>query len=277
MLRLYASWGVDFLKADCISDRPYRPTEIRQIAEAIRKTRRPIVLSLSPGPTAVEHAEEVGKYAQMWRIADDHWDGWTFTHKPGDEFPFGLQSEFDRLAKWFPYTGPGSWPDPDMLPEGWLGPNPGWGQARQSRFTPDEQRTEFTLWAVTRSPLILGGNLTRLDDFTQSLITNQAVLFVDQNSSYSRPVDASTLGAGFENIRVWRATINEPGARGYAEFFAFFNLGESPATVRTTWKDLGLDNQKHSAQNAWDDSTTKESKDISVTLPPHGSALLQVR
>jgi hypothetical protein len=84
------------------------------------------------------------------------------------------------------------------------------------------------------------------------------------------------LGAGFENIRVWRATIEQPGARGYAEFFAFFNLGSSPATVRTTWKDLGLDNQKHSAQNAWDDSTTKESKDISVTLPPHGSALYQV-
>ena len=52
MLRLYASWGLDFLKVDCISDHPYRPTEIRQIAEAIRKSGRPIVLSLSPGPTA---------------------------------------------------------------------------------------------------------------------------------------------------------------------------------------------------------------------------------
>ena len=233
--------------------------------------------SLSPGPTALEHAAEVAKYAQMWRITNDHWDGWSFQNKPGDEFPFGLQGEFDRIAKWFVYTGPGNWPDADMLPEGWLGPHPGWGEERQSRETQDEQRTEFTLWAVTRSPLILGGNLTRLDDFTRSLITNQAVLFVNQNASYSRPVDASALGAGFENIRVWRATINEPGARGYAEFFAFFNLGSSPATVRATWKDLGLDNQKHSAQNAWDDSTTKESKDISVTLPPHGSALFQVR
>ena len=89
---------------------------------------------------------------------------------------------FDRLAQWYPYTGPGNWPDPDMLPEGWLGPHPGWGEARQSRLTPDEQRTEFTLWAVTRSPLIFGGNLTRLDDFTRSLITNQNVLFVDQNA-----------------------------------------------------------------------------------------------
>ena len=82
MMKLYASWGLDFIKVDCISDRPWRPTEIRQIAEAIHKTGRPIVLSLSPGPTSLEHAAEVAKYSQLWRIADDHWDGWTFPHKP---------------------------------------------------------------------------------------------------------------------------------------------------------------------------------------------------
>ena len=38
MLKLYAGWGLDYIKVDCISDHPYRPTEIRQIAEAIRKT-----------------------------------------------------------------------------------------------------------------------------------------------------------------------------------------------------------------------------------------------
>ena len=186
-----------------------------------------------------------------------------------------MQGAFDRLAKWFPYTGPGNWPDADMLPEGWLGPHPGWGEARQSRDTHDEQRTEFTLWAVDRSPLILGGNLTRLDDFTRSLITNQTVLFMDQNATYSRPVDASTLGPGFENIRVWRATINEPGDRGYAEYFAFFNLGASSTTYAPHGR-ISASYAKHSAHNAWDDSTLKESKDISVTLPPHGSALFEV-
>lgn len=278
MIQLYAAWGVDFLKVDCISDRPWRPTEIHQIAAAIRKTGRPIVLSLSPGPTAIENAAEVGKYAQMWRIADDHWDGWTFPHTPDQgEFPFGIRDAFDRLAKWYVYTGPGNWPDQDMLPFGYLGPSPGWGEPRQSRETPDEERTEFALWAIARSPLILGANLTRLDDVTRSLLTNQTVLFMSQNATYDQPVDVSTLGPGFENARVWRATINEPGARGYTEFFGFFNLDDKPVTLRTTWKQLGLDGAKHSAQNAWDDSTTKESKEISVTLPPHGCALLQVR
>ncbi len=277
MLRLYASWGVDFLKVDCISDHPYRPTEIRQIAEAIHKSGRPIVLSLSPGPTALDLATEVAQYAQMWRITDDHWDGWTFHEKPyGGEFPFGLKSEFDRIAQWFTYTGPGSWPDPDMLPEGWLGPSPGLGPPRQSRFTPDEQRTEFTLWCVTRSPLIFGGNLTRLDALSRSLLSNQTLIFIDQNASYSRPVDTANFGPGFDDARIWRATIASPGARGYAEYFAFFNLADSPATLHTTWNQLGLEGSKHTAHNVWDDSTTKDSKDITVTLAPHASTLFEV-
>ena len=82
----------------------------------------------------------------MWRISDDHWDVWTRRHKPGQgEFPFGLRDAFDRLAEWAPYAKPGNWPDEDMLPEGSLTPHPGWGDPRQSRYTQDEQRTEFTL------------------------------------------------------------------------------------------------------------------------------------
>ena len=277
MLRQFASWGLDFLKVDCISDHPYRITEIRQIAAAIRKSGRPIVLSLSPGPTQLSHASEIAQYAQMWRITNDHWDGWEFPHPTPDGYPFGLKGDFDVLAKWFAYTNPGNWPDADMLPEGWLGPKPGMGAARQSRLTPDEQRTEFTLWAVARSPLILGTNLTRLDDFTRSLITNQTVIFIDQYATYSHPVDVSTLGPGFENARVWRASIGQPGDRGYAEYLAFFNLADNPVTLRTTWSQLGLDGQKHSARNVWEDSTLKESKEIGITLTPHGCALFEVR
>jgi alpha-galactosidase len=278
MLRKYASWGLDYIKVDCISDHPYRPTEIKQIAEAIHKTGRPIVLSLSPGPTQLEHAAEVAQYAQMWRIADDHWDQWTFDHKSGaSEFPFGTRDAFDRLAKWVAYVGPGSWPDEDMLPIGSLTPHPGWGEPRQSRLTPDEEKTEYTLWCVSRSPLILGANLTKLDSYTRSLITNQTLLFIDQASTFSRPVERASLPSGFENARVWRATINTPGARGYAEYFAFFNLDDKPLTLLVTWKQLGLDNNKHAAEDAWTTDTGKPSKDVTVTLPPHGSTVIEVQ
>jgi alpha-galactosidase len=164
-----------------------------------------------------------------------------------------------------------------MLPFGYLGPHPGWGAPRQSRLTPDEEKTEYTLWCVTRSPLILGANLTKLDAYTRSLITNQTLLFVDQASSFSRPVEAASLPAGFENARVWRATINTPGARGYAEYYAFFNLNSKPVTLKATWKELGLDNNKHAAQDASTMDTSKSAKDVSVTLPAHGSTVVEVQ
>ena len=278
MIRLYAGWGVDFLKVDCISDHPYRPTEIRQLAKAIRKSGRPMLLSLSPGPTQLEHGAEVADLAQMWRISDDHWDLWSHPAKPGQsEFPIGTLQAFDRLEKWYPYVRAGNWPDEDMLPWGSLTPHPGWGDPRQSRLTEEEQKTEFTLWAIARSPLILGANLTKLDAFTRSLITNQNILFMNQNLTYSRPVNVAALGQSPATARIWRGSINEAGARNYAEFFAFFNLGETPLTLHATWKQLGLDDKKYTAHDLWTDQTAKESKEISVTLPPHGSAVYEVK
>ena len=70
MYSLYAGWGVDFVKVDCISSHPYKGAEIRMIARAIAKSGRPMVLSLSPGPTSVAVGDEVAKYSQMWRISD---------------------------------------------------------------------------------------------------------------------------------------------------------------------------------------------------------------
>jgi hypothetical protein len=272
MLKLYAGWGLDYIKVDCISDHPYRPTEIRQIAAAIKKTGRPIVLSLSPGPTQLEHAAEVAKYAQMWRITDDHWDGWTFPHKPADgEFPFGVRDEFDRIAKWVPYVKPGNWPDADMLPEGWLGPHPGMGEPRQSRLTRDEQQSEFTLWAITRSPLILGANLTKLDDFTRSLMTNKEVLEINQKAWESKPV--KDLPAGFENVRVWEAS--EEAFVDPPEFVALFNLDDKPVTLHFMWKQICQMCASDGARNLYDGRQLKASDPVKVTLSAHGSTIFR--
>jgi len=272
MLKLYAGWGLDYIKVDCISDHPYRPTEIRQIAAAIKKTGRPIVLSLSPGPTQLEHAAEVAKYAQMWRITDDHWDGWTFPHKPADgEFPFGVRDEFDRIAKWVPYVKPGNWPDADMLPEGWLGPHPGMGEPRQSRLTRDEQQSEFTLWAITRSPLILGANLTKLDDFTWSLMTNKEVLEINQKAWESKPV--KDLPAGFENVRVWEAS--EEAFVDPPEFVALFNLDDKPVTLHFMWKKICQMCASDGARNLYDGRQLKASDPVKVTLSAHGSTIFR--
>ncbi|MGD0548351.1 MAG: glycoside hydrolase family 27 protein [Terracidiphilus sp.] len=272
MLKLYAGWGLDYIKVDCISDHPYRPSEIRQIAAAIKKTGRPMVLSLSPGPTQLEHAAEVAELAQMWRISDDHWDGWSFPRPSSvGEWPFGLREEFDRLAKWFPYVKPGNWPDADMLPWGWLGPHPGWGEPRQSRLTHDEEQTEFTLWAITRSPLILGANLTKLDYFTRSLISNKDVIEVNQKTWASHPVN--DLPAEFENVRVWEAS--EEAFADPPEFIALFNLDDKPITLHFMWKQICQMCASDGARNLYDGSRSKGADPVQVTLPAHGSTLFR--
>ena len=276
MFALYAKWGLDFIKVDCISDHPYRPTEIRQIAEAIRKTGRPIVLSLSPGPTSLKVADEVAKYAQMWRITDDHWDVWSNTHQPGKgEFPFSVKDEFDRIAQWNEHVKPGNWPDADMLPWGYLGPHPGLGQARNSRETQDEQRTEMNLWAVSRSPLILGANLTKLDDSTRALITNEGVLRMNQTLTRSHQVDVTKV-AGFEKARVWRGTAGGSSMQSPTEYIAIFNLDDQPATLRAKWNQLGVSRSKHAAQDLWSGKQFSPTEQLEISLPAHGSTVLQI-
>ncbi len=272
MLRQYSDWGLDFIKMDCVADHPYKPREIHQIAAAIQSTGRPIVLSLSPGPTQLAHAAEVARYAQMWRIANDLWDAWTFPHaRHGADFPNGLRTAFDNLAKWAAYVERGHWPDADMLPIGSLTPHPGWGEPRESRLSHAEERTALTLWAVARSPLILGANLTRLDDFTRSLITNGEVLDIDQTARSSRPV--TDLPPRLNGVRVWIALISQHGRR--VPVVALFNLGDDPRTLHATWRELGGIPGRRRARELWSGRTLVSDR-IDVTLPGHGCAIYRL-
>jgi alpha-galactosidase len=165
----FAAWGVDFIKIDDLSV-PYHKSEIEGIRKAIDGCGRPIVLSTSPGPTPVSEGAHVMQHANQWRISGDFWDSWP-----------QLYSQFDRLRDWTPFRGPGHFPDADMLPLGTISMG-----KRTTNFTPDEQVTLMTLWSIARSPLILGADLTKLDDATLALITNDDVLAVDQGSTKNR-------------------------------------------------------------------------------------------
>src|SRR5690348_1209876 len=183
------------------------------IHRAIEKTGRPMVLSLSPGPTALENAAEVGAEAQMWRISNDFWDYWA---SPTDkDFPQSVLGQFEKTAAWESYAKPGNWPDADMLPLGYLGPVPGYGPERETRLTHDEQRTVMTLWSMARSPLILGANLTKLDAFTASLLTNAEVIAIDQHSTDNRMVGKDG------DVVAWTASASAHGVR----YLALFNIG----------------------------------------------------
>jgi hypothetical protein len=271
MLAQYARWGLDFIKVDCIADHPYKASEIRQIAAAIHKTGRPIVLSLSPGPTQPEHGAEIRQYAQMWRISNDVWDSWRFVHEPPkeDDFPMGVQDIFVRLQPWIGQAGAGRWPDADMLPIGMLAPHPGEGKARHTRLTPDEQRTQLTLLAIARAPLILGANLTLLDADTRRLITNREVIAIDQTAHDNHPVES--LPPGFENVRVWVASGT--GRQQATRFLAVFNLNDKPATLEASWDKLGLPSGNLVARDLWEGHPLAPAASLKIVLPAHGCAL----
>ena len=273
MLARYAAWGLDFIKVDCIADHPYRPTEIRQIAEAIRKTGRRIVLSLSPGPTSLSLAADIARYAQMTRIADDHWDAWSYPGKKV-EYSFGLSEEFDRIAAWNKYARPGFWPDADMLPEGSLTPHPGWGSPRQSGYTQDEQRSEITLWAISRSPLIFGGNLSQLDSFTRSLLTNKEVVSINQKATESGPAlmpayDGVPAAQG--QARAWYARV---GGKTYA---AIFNLADKPQRIDIPWLSFHLTGKYYAAYDVWAGKYGLKADALHVDLAPHACVLYRVK
>lgn len=198
LFQLYASWGVDFVKCDDIS-RAYddgQLAEIEAIRKAIDKTGRKIVLSLSPGDTPIERGDHVMRNANMWRISDDFWDRW----EP-------LRGMFGRLEKWTRYRTEGAWPDADMLPFGIV------EFGRPTRFTKDEQILCMSLWCIARSPLIFGGDMTRMDPFTRDLLTNPEVLSVSRGSSNNRHVSTT------DGRIVWTAEI--PGSRD--RYLALFN------------------------------------------------------
>lgn len=260
VIALYASWGVDFIKCDDIcntdnlvphSEKAYaRSFEIEMIANAIDKAGRPMVLSLSPGPAVIERAWHYKKYANMWRITDDFWDDWAL-----------LKEMFARCELWQDHVEPGCYPDCDMLPLGRLGA--GFGEERETRFTKDEQKTMFTLWCLMGSPLMIGGELTKLDDWTMGMLTNWDVL----DMLPCRPQQIYRT----EDSAAWTALDPESGEK----YVALFNLSEEPkelsVKLHCVWPRV------IAGVELWEDRRVEFAGClVKATVPPHGCAAFRM-
>ncbi len=175
ILDLYASWGVDFIKVDDLS-RPYREPEVEGYRKAIDHCGRSVALSLSPGATPLKEADHATKYANMWRMADDFWDNWK-----------EITGMMNYARSWEGKSGPGHWPDCDMIQIGKLSKRGPVGEERYSRFTEDEEiALHMSFWCIFRSPLMLGGNLPENRPFELQLFNNEEVLAVDQQGEDPR-------------------------------------------------------------------------------------------
>jgi len=210
LFRLYASWGVDFVKVDDLSS-PYHADEIEMIRKAIDNCGRNIVFSTSPGETPLQYATHIQQHANMWRIVGDFWDNWP-----------QLKEHFEVCRRWAPYISCGAWPDADMLPLGHIGIRAERGNDRMSQLTHDEQYTLMTLFAIFRSPLMFGGDLPTSDSFTVSLLTNRNVIMVNKSSINNRQLFKEN------NIVAWTADDAVNGDK----YLALFNIADQQMIVK---------------------------------------------
>lgn len=262
LFKLYASWGVDFVKVDDIANTEFSPQnpysaekEIEMIRAAIDRSGRDMVLSLSPGPAPLNKAEHLSENANMWRISGDFWDRWD-----------KLLNMFSLCEKWYPYVKDGSFPDCDILPLGKLcidGSYMG-DMGRDSGFTKEEQKTMMTLWAVFRSPLFFGGELRLADNYTLSLVTNPEVINVNQNSE--KPLFVYNKGG----IAVWQTKIENCTA------VAVFNLSDEEKHYKLSFSDLGIENVR-AVRDLWArKDIPKCENDVAVSLKPHSSEFFEI-
>jgi len=262
LFKLYASWGVDFVKVDDIANTEFSPQnpysaekEIEMIRAAIDRSGRDMVLSLSPGPAPLNKAEHLSENANMWRISGDFWDRWD-----------KLLNMFSLCEKWYPYVKDGSFPDCDILPLGKLcidGSYMG-DMGRDSGFTKEEQKTMMTLWAVFRSPLFFGGELRLTDNYTLSLVTNPEVINVNQNSE--KPLLVYNKGG----IAVWQTKIENCTA------VAVFNLSDEEKHYKLSFLNLGIENVR-AVRDLWArKDISKCENDVTVSLKPHLSEFFEI-
>ncbi|MCH5200167.1 MAG: glycoside hydrolase family 27 protein [Oscillospiraceae bacterium] len=251
IFRLYADWGVDFIKCDDIArEMPHEEAELVMLSEALHGCGREMVLSLSPGPAPLDKAELFKQISDMWRITDDFWDKWEL-----------LYAMFERTEKWCTHSGNGHWPDADMLPVGKLRQD--YDKAERTRFTENEQITMLTLWSIFRSPLMIGGDMAEgLDDFTFKLLTNENILKMHKNARHSHQVWRRETG-GAEHI-LWAAASVEGGT-----YAAVFNAGDRDSEIEISLADLEI--APKSCTELWSGEKVNVSDSIKVKLGTHSA------
>jgi alpha-galactosidase len=246
----WSAWGVDFLKYD------WKPNDVehtREMASHLRACGRDIALSLS-NKAPFWLAAEWARLANCWRTTEDIQDTW--------ESVASIGFAQDR---WNSQCGPGHWNDPDMLVVGRLG----WGGTiRPSRLTQEEQCTHFGLWCLLSAPLLLGCDLSNMDDFTLRLLTNDEVIAIDQD-----PLGAQAVKVGGDSGSVVMA---KPMADG-STAVGLFNLTDTPKPVKLDWDDLHCTGPQL-VRDVWS-RTTEGTADscLNVTVAPHGVKLVRIR
>jgi len=265
----FVEWGYDFLKYDwCSYDIIGRKDTLPDlqkpyllVSEILKKQKRDIVLNLCQyGMGDVwKWGKEVG--GQSWRTAGDL--GGSFEGIGTALFRDG----FDVYSKnsLHLYGGPGGWNDPDYLLLGYLS---NWnGKTVPTPLTPDEQYTQVSLWSLVAAPFIFSGDITRMDDFTLSLLTNDEVIDVDQDPMGKPGYRVSKVG----DMEVWKRKL-EDGSHAVG----LFNRGKTETTVTALWADLDISGYQK-VRDLWRQKDIGNLKDKFITrVPSHGVVMVRM-
>ncbi len=263
--RQFAAWGFDFLKYDLCS---YR--QMIKDQNSVEENKKPYALMnaalLKLDRDFIYNLCQYGR-ADVWEWGRGV--GGHFWRTGGD---IGTQRQslwknleqwgFERLAGKEKFAGPGGWNDPDNVLIGHIL----WGKKLvPTPLTADEQYTWMTLWSLTASPLVFGGDMTKLDDFTLGLLTNDEVIAVDQDV------------LGKQGARVWKEGGLEVWAKDLedgAKAVGLFNRTDAEAEVAARWADLGIAGTR-AVRDLWRQKDAGSvNGEYRARVAPHGAVMV---
>ncbi|GIM91203.1 glycoside hydrolase family 27 protein [Paractinoplanes toevensis] len=246
--RLFAGWGIDYVKYDnCYAgpgcdqiacpDGTAAPAQDRyaRMRDALVATGRPIVFSMSSWGTE-DVARWAAGYGNLWRTTGDIQPTYA-----------SMLSIFQQTVGLSRYAGPYGWNDPDMLQIG-------------NGMSATEDRTELTLWSMLAAPLIIGTDLTDATPATLALLTNAAVIAVDQD-----PLGrAATVASASTGLYV----LTRPLANGDVAV-ALFNSTGTATTITA-------DTPSGTLTDLWTGAVSATTGTVRATVPAHEVVLYRV-
>ncbi len=238
--RLYASWGVDFLKYDwCNTDSLNAPEAYKTMSSALRATGRPIVFSICEWGG---HAPWLwaGGVGELYRTTGDITPSFVIDKDYGNWTAQSVVSILDKQIPIRKYNGPNHWNDPDMLEVG-------------NGMTYNEDKSHFSLWCMLAAPLAAGNDLRKMSPQTRDILTNKEMIAVDQDP---RGIAAFKMTLE-DSLELWIKPLKNNEIA-----FCFFNRTATSRKLSLNWKDLNIgdipsgldvhfDNQYFTLRDLW--------------------------
>ncbi|NUO58038.1 MAG: alpha-galactosidase [Hamadaea sp.] len=256
--RQFAAWGVDYLKYDWCSPTGTIDDQVRTFSimrDALAATGRPILYSINSNSVHSKTGPQRnwGDVANIWRTTEDITNAWDTGQTNG--YPMGIQNIINVNAPLAGYAGPGHFNDPDMMEVG------------RGGMSDTEMRTHFAMWAMMASPLIAGNDVRSMDAATRTILLNQNLIAINQDTLGQQATQVSFDGTR----RVFAKRLSNGDVA-----VALLNQGSSTTTISTSAAAVGKSGSSFTLRDAWSNSTSTTTGAISASVPGHGAVVYRV-